>query len=302
MMHRNFINFVDRYTQGLSSTSEDSLSSAGQFPNKTVTARHATVPYVFLIFTLMFISLQPVSKCFAKDIDYQSLQEDPITNAYKKLRSKGRIDIIVKQTTKETPRTSRQKTAKAKKQNPKTAQTEKSARQILQDNLYPASTNTTSQDTISPDISRPDSGISEDIAVQTANMIWPVKNGYVSRSVSSRHSGTDMITSEGTPIYAVLDGIVEIVTDGGKNFRGYGNTTIINHDGKLWSLYSHCSALYVRVGQHVKCGDKIAAVGSTGRVTTSHLHFELRDSGGNPLDALKYLPAEGALPQTYVKH
>jgi murein DD-endopeptidase MepM/ murein hydrolase activator NlpD len=145
-------------------------------------------------------------------------------------------------------------------------------------------------------------GVSNDIAARTANMIWPVKSGYVSRSVAGRHTGTDMIASEGTPIYAVLDGTVEIVTDGGKNFRGYGNTTIINHDSKLWSLYAHCSALYVRVGQHVKCGDKIAAVGSTGRVTTAHLHFELRDSNGNPLDALKYLPAEGALPQTYVKH
>ena len=72
---------------------------------------------------------------------------------------------------------------------------------------------------------------------------------------------------------------------------------MINHGGRLWSLYSHNSANYVKVGQHVKQGDKIAAVGRTGRATGNHLHFELRNAKGTPLDPMKYLPEEGRLPR-----
>ena len=50
-------------------------------------------------------------------------------------------------------------------------------------------------------------------------------------------------------------------------------------------------------GQHVKQGDKIAAVGRTGRATGNHLHFELRNAKGTPLDPMKYLPEEGRLPR-----
>lgn len=134
------------------------------------------------------------------------------------------------------------------------------------------------------------------------DMIWPLKKGYVSRGVKKGHTGVDMVASAGTDIHAVLDGVVEIVSGGGSGFRGYGKTVIVNHSGKIWSLYSHCSKIFVRMGQPVHRGDIIAAVGSTGRTTTAHCHFEIRNGRGAPLNPMKYLPKAGSLPWTYVKH
>ena len=131
-------------------------------------------------------------------------------------------------------------------------------------------------------------------------MLWPLREGYLGRGIKRkgrRHDGVDMSAPRGTPIYAVLDGIVEVVSNNGPGFRGYGRVIVINHGGRLWSLYSHNSANYVKVGQHVKQGDKIAAVGRTGRATGNHLHFELRNAKGTPLDPMKYLPEEGRLPR-----
>ena len=106
----------------------------------------------------------------------------------------------------------------------------------------------------------------------------------------------DIVAPKSTPIHAVLDGIVEVVSNGGKGFRGYGRVIIINHSDQLWTLYSHCSTMNVKVGQRVKRGDVIAAVGRTGRATTNHLHFEVRNAKGTALDPMKYLPEYGALP------
>ena len=142
-------------------------------------------------------------------------------------------------------------------------------------------------------------------------VIWPLREGYLGRGMplregylgrgikrkGRRHDGVDMSAPRGTPIYAVLDGIVEVVSNNGPGFRGYGRVIVINHGGRLWSLYSHNSANYVKVGQRVKQGDKIAAVGRTGRATGNHLHFELRNAKGTPLDPMKYLPKEGRLPR-----
>ena len=131
-------------------------------------------------------------------------------------------------------------------------------------------------------------------------VIWPLRTGKLARGIKRtgrRHTGVDMSAPRGTPIYAVLDGVVEVVSNNGPGFRGYGRVIVINHGGRLWSLYSHNSANYVKVGQHVKQGDKIAAVGRTGRATGNHLHFELRNAKGTPLDPMKYLPEEGRLPR-----
>ena len=127
------------------------------------------------------------------------------------------------------------------------------------------------------------------------NLKWPLPTGCIAGKYNisgkgRRHSGIDILSPKGTSIYAVLDGIVEICSNGGKGFRGYGNVVIINHDNKLWSLYSHCSTIKVRVGEKVKQGDTIATVGSTGRATANHVHFEIRNSKGHPLNPLKYLP------------
>lgn len=134
-------------------------------------------------------------------------------------------------------------------------------------------------------------------------LVWPLRYGYISRSVRGGHSGVDMMCYAGYPVYAVADGVVETIRINDKNYRGYGKMAIIRHDDKqLWSIYSHCSAIYLREGQTVKRGQKIAAVGRTGRTTSDHLHFELRGMGGKVLDPLKYLPEQGALGTKYVPH
>ena len=133
-------------------------------------------------------------------------------------------------------------------------------------------------------------------------MAWPLKigvlrglfNRYRSRG-HRKHHGIDIIAPKGTPIHAALGGTVEVVSNGGKGFRGYGKVLIINHNGKLWSLYSHCSTMNVRIGQRVRQGDVIASVGRTGRATANHLHFEVRNGNGYPLNPLKYLPKTSTL-------
>ncbi|MDD4159764.1 MAG: M23 family metallopeptidase [Synergistaceae bacterium] len=141
-----------------------------------------------------------------------------------------------------------------------------------------------------------------------SNMKWPMASGEISSFFSRtrskgrrKHLGIDIIAPRDTPIYAVLDGVVEVASNGGKGFRGYGKVIIINHSGQLWTLYSHCSSMKVKVGQRIKQGDLIAAVGRTGRATTNHLHFEVRNSKGTALDPMKYLPESGTLPKNLFK-
>ena len=109
-------------------------------------------------------------------------------------------------------------------------------------------------------------------------------NAPVSGRISSRygatesirnhaHKGLDIAASNGTPIYAAADGVI---TYSQYNSGGYGNLVKISHGNGVESYYGHCSKLYVKVGQTVKAGDLIAAVGSTGRSTGNHLHFEIR--------------------------
>lgn len=134
-------------------------------------------------------------------------------------------------------------------------------------------------------------------------LVWPVKYGYISRGVRGRHSGVDMMSRAGDPVYAVADGIVEFIAINSAKYSGYGKMAVIRHDGKkLWSLYSHCSEIYLNVGQEVKRGQKIASVGRTGRATCNHLHFELRGENKKLLNPLEYLPEEGALGKKYVPH
>jgi murein DD-endopeptidase MepM/ murein hydrolase activator NlpD len=89
------------------------------------------------------------------------------------------------------------------------------------------------------------------------------------------HTGMDIAAKSGTPIVAAAGGVVY------KSGRqgGYGNTVIIDHGGGMMTLYAHCSRLYVKAGQIVEQGEKIAAVGSTGMSTGPHLHFEVRIGG-----------------------
>ncbi len=99
--------------------------------------------------------------------------------------------------------------------------------------------------------------------------------GVNSRIRSSSHTGLDIATSTGTPIKAISDGTVTFA-----EYKGaYGNLVKIDHGNGIESWYAHTSKMYVKVGQQVKAGDVIAAVGSTGNSTGSHLHLEIRING-----------------------
>lgn len=99
--------------------------------------------------------------------------------------------------------------------------------------------------------------------------------GEVSRIRSSTHTGLDISTSTGTPISVVADGTVVSA----KYEGAYGNLVKVSHGNGVETWYAHTSKMYVSAGQSVKAGDVIAAVGSTGNSTGSHLHFEIRING-----------------------
>lgn len=99
------------------------------------------------------------------------------------------------------------------------------------------------------------------------------------------HSGIDLGAAVGTPIYASDNGIV---TEAQFKNNGYGNFISIDHGNGFVTCYAHCSEIYVSPGDVVAKGDLIAAVGSTGRSTGPHLHFEVR-AGGEAQDPLGYL-------------
>lgn len=93
--------------------------------------------------------------------------------------------------------------------------------------------------------------------------------------VEKIHNGVDMAAPGGSPILAAYDG--EVIAAGYNS--SMGNYIMINHGGGLITIYMHASALYVSKGAMVARGDKIAAVGTTGRSTGNHLHFGVRLNG-----------------------
>ena len=111
--------------------------------------------------------------------------------------------------------------------------------------------------------------------------IWPVP-GYrnCSRWYGGSHKGVDICAAAGTPIYASAGGTV---TKAGYNKAGagtgYGYSIIINHGNGYTTVYAHCLSLAVHAGQTVKQGQLIGHVGSTGRSSGNHCHFEIRRNG-----------------------
>ena len=93
--------------------------------------------------------------------------------------------------------------------------------------------------------------------------------------VQKFHNGIDMAAPGGSPILAAYDGTVVAAAYS----NSMGNYIMIDHGDSLYTIYMHASALYVSKGQEVSKGQKIAAVGSTGRSTGNHLHFSVRKSG-----------------------
>ncbi len=113
---------------------------------------------------------------------------------------------------------------------------------------------------------------------------YPVK-GWTTSSFGMRrdpfngrrkmHEGYDIAARTGTPVTATADGIVSQ----SKAVPGYGKMVVIDHGYGYRTYYGHNSKNYVKVGQRVKRGERIAAVGNTGRSTGSHVHYEVRMNG-----------------------
>jgi murein DD-endopeptidase MepM/ murein hydrolase activator NlpD len=98
------------------------------------------------------------------------------------------------------------------------------------------------------------------------------------------HAGLDFAAPIGTPIYATADGVV---TKAEFNAGGYGNHVVIDHGYGYATLYGHMYRIKARVGQHVKRGEVIGYVGSTGKSTGPHCHYEVHRNGV-PVDPVYY--------------
>lgn len=117
------------------------------------------------------------------------------------------------------------------------------------------------------------------------SVYWPYYNG------GSWHGGVDFACGGSTPNVYAADG--GIVVTAGWSSTGYGNYIMIYHGPGLFTLYGHCSALYVVEGQTVSQGQVIASVGSTGNSSGNHLHFEVRLGDGSS-------NRNSANPQNYI--
>lgn len=103
---------------------------------------------------------------------------------------------------------------------------------------------------------------------------------------AAMHAGIDLAGPVGTPIYATADGTV---TESGWNAGGYGNLIKLDHGRGIETRYGHLSSMAVRAGERVKRGQMIGRMGSTGRSTGSHLHYEVRIDGRavNPIPFMR---------------
>ena len=101
------------------------------------------------------------------------------------------------------------------------------------------------------------------------------------------HDGIDIAAPVGTAIYAAAGG--EVVFHG--KLSGYGNVLVLRHGSGFSTVYAHNDRHYVRAGQRVRRGDRIAGVGRSGRVTGPNLHFEIRYDN-EARDPLVFLPEQ----------
>lgn len=125
-------------------------------------------------------------------------------------------------------------------------------------------------------------------AVGYGYYVYPTNKHYLSGfdySTKTNHLGLDFAGNEGEGVYAADAGVIVYA---GWNDYGYGNMIMIDHGNGFQSLYAHLSALNVGCGQSVGQGEGIGAVGSTGRSSGSHLHFELM--AGMKVNPWDYLP------------
>lgn len=151
-------------------------------------------------------------------------------------------------------------------------------------------------------------GGSDDVATPTRGMVYPLSgrppitsefgkirhltfnNGQKSPSFGKPHGGVDYGVPEGTPVYAVTDGVVEPT---GYDAPGFGNYIKTSNADGAENFFGHLSRKVVEGGTRVKAGDLVGYSGNSGSSTGPHLHFEVR-KGGNKLDPMAYLSGADA--------
>ena len=130
--------------------------------------------------------------------------------------------------------------------------------------------------------------------------LWPVIGRLLSpfgkredpfNGMQATHTGVDISAAMGTPVRVTADGIVVSTDYSG----GYGRLIVVDHGGGLETYYAHLSRIDVLPGQEVRMGQFIGASGASGRVTTPHLHYEVR-MGGIPINPHSFLDHSFASP------
>ena len=125
-------------------------------------------------------------------------------------------------------------------------------------------------------------------------VVWPAAGAltgwFGERRGGHSHPGIDVDGSTGDPVVAAAAGVVTHAGPSPAGYAGYGTMVLVAHEDGLATIYAHLSRVAVRAGQVVKAGEHLGAVGTTGNVTGSHLHFELR-KGGSAVDPRRWLPA-----------
>lgn len=121
---------------------------------------------------------------------------------------------------------------------------------------------------------------------KTTKLLWPTRQRIINQYYGWKHTGLDLEGDYVDPVYASADGVVEV---SGWNSGGYGLQIVINHGNGTKTRYAHNSKMYVKVGDEVKRGQVIAMVGTTGRSTGTHLHYEvyINNKRVNPLPYIR---------------
>ena len=120
--------------------------------------------------------------------------------------------------------------------------------------------------------------------VAVSSKALPALTGYFGNPVPGArltqglhgHNGVDLGAPNGTPVYASAAGTVIVAKNNGGYNGGYGNYIVVSHANGTQTLYAHLSSVAISVGQTVEKGQKLGGVGSTGKSTGNHLHFEVR--------------------------
>ncbi len=138
---------------------------------------------------------------------------------------------------------------------------------------------------------KPQSRSTATVTVEQPRFVWPIQGGAVGSRFGqvvdgSPSHGVEIQAPKGTPVVAAAAGKVILASS---EFKGYGNMVVVRHDNNFFTIYSFSQRNFVKKGQHVTQGQKIAEVGQSGRAKSPTLHFQVR-IGAKAVDPLLYLP------------